>query len=256
LDIGHWSFNFSVPLKILHFADLHIGIETYGRLDAATGLNTRLLDFVKSLAFVVDFAIERGVDLVLFAGDTYRNADPNPTHQRLFAEQIRRLSEAAIPTVMIPGNHDMPIAFGRSSSIDIFGVLGVPHVTVVSKPELKMVDTKNGPVQIACLPWPHRSMLLTRDEYRSLSEDELNERIVSICSNQIDSWVEQLDKDVPAILMAHVMAMEGKMSGGERTATLGRDPMFLTGTLANPAFDYVALGHLHRQPARRLLRQH
>lgn len=234
-------------MKVVHFADLHIGIETYGKLDPATGLNTRLLDFVKSLAFVVDFAIEREVDLVLFVGDAYRSADPNPTHQRLFAEQIRRLSAANIPTVMLPGNHDMPIAFGRASSIDIFGVLNVPNVTVVSKPELKVIETKSGAAQIACLPWPHRSVLLTRDEYRNLDENELNERIVSICAEQISGWAEELDPQLPSILAAHVTAMEGKFSGSERTAALGRDPLFLTSTLANPAFDYVALGHLHKQ---------
>ncbi|MCS6861088.1 MAG: exonuclease SbcCD subunit D [Abditibacteriales bacterium] len=233
-------------MKVLHFADVHIGIETYGKLDPATGLNTRLRDFVKSLAFVVDFAIEREVDLVLFVGDAYRSADPNPTHQRLFAEQVCRLSVAKIPTLLLAGNHDVPVAFGRASAIDIFGVLNVPHVVVVSKPELKVIETKSGVVQIACLPWPHRSMLLTRDEYRRLDENALNERIVSICAEQIEGWAEELDPQLPAILAAHVTAMEGKFSGSERTAVLGRDPLFLTSTLAHSAFDYVALGHLHK----------
>jgi exonuclease SbcD len=234
-------------MKVVHFADLHLGTETHGKLDPQTGLNTRLLDFAKSLAFVVDFAMEREVDLVLFGGDAYRSADPSPTQQRLLAEQIRRLSAANIPTVMLAGNHDMSVAFGRASSIDIFGVLNVPHVTVVAKPELKVIETKSGVVQMACLPWPHRSNLLTRDEYRNMEENELNERIVSICAEQIAGWAEELDPQWPSILAAHVTAMEGKFSGSERTAALGRDPLFLTSTLANPAFDYVALGHLHKQ---------
>ena len=33
-------------MKILHFADLHLGVETYGRLDPESGLSTRLLDFL------------------------------------------------------------------------------------------------------------------------------------------------------------------------------------------------------------------
>jgi len=126
-------------------------------------------------------------------------------------------------------------------------VLNVPHVTVVAKPELKVIETKSGVVQMACLPWPHRSNLLTRDEYRNMEENELNERIVSICAEQIAGWAEELDPQWPSILAAHVTAMEGKFSGSERTAALGRDPLFLTSTLANPAFDYVALGHLHKQ---------
>ena len=32
-------------IKILHFSDLHLGVESYGRLDPATGLSSRLADF-------------------------------------------------------------------------------------------------------------------------------------------------------------------------------------------------------------------
>ena len=35
-----------MALRLLHLADVHFGMENYGRLDAATGLNRRLLDFV------------------------------------------------------------------------------------------------------------------------------------------------------------------------------------------------------------------
>jgi len=45
-------------MKILHFADLHLGVETYGRPDPDTGLSSRLLDFLAALDRVVDYAIE------------------------------------------------------------------------------------------------------------------------------------------------------------------------------------------------------
>ena len=43
-------------MKILHFSDLHLGVESYGRIDPATGLSSRLLDFLSALDQVVDFA--------------------------------------------------------------------------------------------------------------------------------------------------------------------------------------------------------
>jgi len=58
-------------LKIIHFADLHLGVETYGRTDPATGLSSRLLDFLSALDQLVDYALENRVDLVLFCGDAY-----------------------------------------------------------------------------------------------------------------------------------------------------------------------------------------
>ena len=73
-------------MKVLHFADSHVGVELYGRPDPATGLNTRLIDFGRALDRVADAAINEKVDLVVFAGDAYRSREPNPTHQREFAQ--------------------------------------------------------------------------------------------------------------------------------------------------------------------------
>ena len=34
-------------IRILHLADLHIGMENYGQIDPATGLNGRVMDFLR-----------------------------------------------------------------------------------------------------------------------------------------------------------------------------------------------------------------
>jgi len=44
-------------MRILHFADLHLGVETYGGVDPATGLSTRLIDVLKALDAVVEYAL-------------------------------------------------------------------------------------------------------------------------------------------------------------------------------------------------------
>ena len=79
-------------IKILHFADLHLGVENYGRLDPQTGLSTRLADFLRCFDFLVDHAAHHDVDLALFAGDAFKTRDPSPTYQREFARRIRRLA--------------------------------------------------------------------------------------------------------------------------------------------------------------------
>ena len=78
-------------MKILHFADLHLGVESYGRIDPATGLPSRLLDFLSAFDHVVDYAIENRVDLVLFCGDAYKTREPTQTQQREFAKRLNRL---------------------------------------------------------------------------------------------------------------------------------------------------------------------
>ena len=55
-------------IRILHFADLHLGVETYGRPDPVTGLSSRLLDFLRAFDELVDFAIEEQVDMIGVSG--------------------------------------------------------------------------------------------------------------------------------------------------------------------------------------------
>ncbi|MGE5654018.1 MAG: metallophosphoesterase family protein [Bacillota bacterium] len=233
-------------MKFLHLADIHLGVETHGRLDPTTGLNTRLQDFSRSLGVAIDTAIAEDVDLVVFPGDAYRSCDPSPTHQRELARHVRRLADASIPLVMVVGNHDNPVSFGRSSAIEIFGTLAVEGVIIASKPQVIAVKTKSGPVQVACVPWPTRSLLLTKDEYRSLSDSELTARISTICTERIAELAAQVNPNSPAILAGHLAAAEAIYSGSERSALIGSEPVLLTSVLANPAFDYVALGHIHR----------
>ena len=235
-----------MPIKLLHIADTHIGMENYGRLDPSTGLHTRVQDFVRCLRGALSTGIEEQVDLVIFAGDAYKTCTPNPTHQREFAAAIRMVAQEGIPVVMIVGNHDNPVAFGRASSIDIFGTLGIEHVHIFSRPELRTFDTKSGPIQIAGLPWPTRSMLLTKEVYKNLSDEEITKKVQDMCTHLIEHFAEEVDPDVPAVLAAHITAAGATFSGSERSMLIGRDPSMMTSVLANPAFSYVALGHVHK----------
>ena len=37
-------------IRFIHTADIHFGMENYGKIDAKTGIHTRLLDFEKALS--------------------------------------------------------------------------------------------------------------------------------------------------------------------------------------------------------------
>ncbi len=234
------------PIRLLHFADTHVGMENYGRLDTETGLHSRLQDFAKSLTFLVDTALERDVDAVLFAGDAYKIATPTPTHEGKFAEQMKRFADAKIPVVMVTGNHDMPASFGRASSLSIFQTLGGQMFSVAEKPELLRIETKRGAFQVACFPWPTRHILLTKDEYKNLTDTQIAQTIQEKCENRIAKFARDLDPALPSVLLAHFAAADAKYSGSERTTIIGSDPIILQSVLKNPAFDYVALGHIHK----------
>jgi exonuclease SbcD len=232
-------------IRILHFADLHLGVETYGRIDPATGLSSRLSDFLVGFDQMVDYALENDIDIVLFCGDAYKSRDPSQTCQREFAKRIRRLSQN-MKVFLLVGNHDLPNAIGRATSVDIFDTLNVENVIVANQPKMYRIETKKGSVQIVALPWVRYGKLLSREDTKNLSLPQLNEKIESILTDWINAQVGALDSHMPAIFAGHI-AHSGAVAGSEKTMMLGRDYVLLQSNIANLAFDYVALGHVHKR---------
>ena len=232
-------------MKILHFADLHLGVESYGRVDPTTGLSSRLIDFLSALDQVVDYAMENKIDLVLFCGDAYKTREPTQTQQREFAKRINRLSSNNIPIFLLVGNHDLPNAIGRATTTEIFDTLAVKNVHVSNRPDIYRIPTPSGPVQIASLPWLRRSALLSRDETKNLDFEQIKERLQQVLTRTIETNAAKLDPTLPAILAAHVW-VAGAQIGSERLMTIGQEHVLLLSNVANPAFDYIALGHIHK----------
>jgi len=232
-------------MKIVHFADLHLGVETYGRPDPATGLSSRLHDFLSAFDQLVDYALYNKVDLVLFCGDTYKSREPSQTQQREFARRVNRLAASGIPVFLLIGNHDLPNAVGRATSTEIFDTLAVPNVYVASRPDIYRIPTPSGEIQIAALPWLRRSSLLSREDTRELNFEGINEKLQQILTGIITDFTTQLDPALPAILAAHVW-VAGATAGSEKSMTLGQEHTLLLSNVANTAFDYVALGHIHK----------
>ena len=233
------------PIRLLHFADVHIGMENYGRIDPATGVNQRVLDFVRRLAEVVQYAIDHEADCVIFAGDAFKTRDPNPTYQREFARQIMRLSRNEIPTILLVGNHDMPIVEKRATSVDIFGVLSVPHVIVANDESLHRIETRRGPLQVGTIPWPQRSRLMQSDETRGLAIDALDLALEGRVIENITELERKLVPDIPAVLCGHFTVSDA-VFGSERQVMIGRDTTIRRSAFASGAWDYVALGHIHK----------
>jgi DNA repair protein SbcD/Mre11 len=233
-------------VKIIHFADLHLGVENYGRTDPATGLSTRLNDFLAVLDELVDYALAEKVDLVLFCGDAYKTREPTQTQQREFAKRINRLDKRNIPVFLVVGNHDMPNAVGRAPATEIFDTLAVKNVTVASRPGTYKIQTAGGAVQIEALPWLRRSALLSREETKNLNLEKVNQRMQEALTQVISAQAAALDPTLPAILAAHVSIGAAK-AGSESMMAIGQEPVLLLSNITLPVFDYIALGHIHKR---------
>ncbi|MFK7844488.1 MAG: exonuclease SbcCD subunit D [Rhodothermales bacterium] len=232
-------------MKILHTADIHFGSNAYGRIDASTGLNSRLLDFKRSFDFLVQRALDEDIDAFLFAGDAYRTADPTPTQQKAFAECLKPIAEKGIPIIMIVGNHDHPISYGKASALDIYPYLS-GDVHLFHRPDYKIIETKSGPLQFVALPWPIRSMLLTKEEHRTKSPTEIREFIEEKYIEFVRLTTKELNPALPTIMAAHLSVHGAELSGSELTSLIAHEPKFSVGQLAMDPIDYIALGHIHK----------
>lgn len=233
-------------LRILHFADAHIDMANYGRRDPQSGLPLRVCDFLKSLDIIVDTAIDEKVDMVLFAGDAYRDRNPAPTFQREWGRRIMRLSKAGIPTLLLVGNHDLSPAWGRAHAVEEFTTLEVPHVHVLGRPVMLSPDDLEGlPLQVLALPWISRSGLMAHLDIKTRDPAKVYQQLEERLTYLVQDWLEKADATLPTVLTAHA-SIQGAIYGGERTVMLGSD-LVLSGSLVRDSrLDYVAMGHIHK----------
>ena len=232
-------------IRMLHLADLHIGMENYGRVDPATGLHSRLKDYLDRLDEAISFGLDHEVDIVLIAGDIYKNRTPNPTHQREFARRIHRLRREGLPVYILVGNHDVSPAAGRAHAIEIFDTLAVEGVTIADRPRVDMIETKAGPLQIMAMPWVTRHGLLTKEELARASMLDIEMLLLSRVEQFLQAKAESLDPHIPAVLTLHG-TIDGATVGIERQIMLGRDMVLPKSVVTLPNIDYVALGHIHK----------
>ncbi|GAB4468292.1 MAG: exonuclease SbcCD subunit D [Armatimonadaceae bacterium] len=236
-------------VRVMHFADVHLGVENYGRYNPQTGLNTRLEDFTQSLNEAIDRALASDIDLAVFAGDAYKARDPNQTHQRAFAEAIKRLTAAGVPVVMLVGNHDIPNTRGRAHALEIYGLLGTGGATVVilQRPEVVCVSTRQGDVLVAGMPYLTRSRVLAQEETRNKTVEE----VAHLIREKYVDYIADMAKEAAAY-PEHIAVLTGHFTIADaRVGTQGvllnpNEPQVSVRDMSLEAFDYVAMGHVHK----------
>jgi DNA repair exonuclease SbcCD nuclease subunit len=199
-------------LRLVHFADLHLGYRQYQRL-TPRGINQREADVAQSFTRAVDKIIELAPELVLIAGDVFHQVRPTNTAILHAYIQFARL-RAALPrteVVMVAGNHDTPRAAETGCILRLFTPIGI-HVVEA--------------------------------EPRALEFPDLDVSLLAVADNQ-----HQRPKLVPTgsrrwnVLMLHgeVEGMLGPFAATHEMATqeIPQDELNV------PRWDYIALGHYH-----------
>jgi len=234
-------------ITLLHGADFHLGITRYGH-PTARGTNSRLDDFAATLARFVDVGIDRKVDLLVLAGDTFDTRHERPEERQVLASALVRARAAGIPVVIVEGNHDGRRVVGdaESSSLRWLQTLtgSDEGLVVITKPGLVPVWAVRGkPIRIVGLPYPHkRSLDLVLADYAP------GDRVVEAgrrLDYAIRSMAEEAHVDgIPTLFVGH-LTVGGATTGTERVMRFEDDVAI--GSDALDGFDYAALGHLHKQ---------
>lgn len=238
-----------MSIRLLHFADAHIDMANYGRHDPATGLPQRVVDFLNALDQIVDAAIAEKVDLVLFAGDAYKDRNPQPTFQREWGLRMKRLSDAGIATLLLIGNHDMAPAEYRAHTLQEFKTLGIPNIYVADEGiKLWQPNELGVPVQVITMPWITRSRYMARAETTGMTTQAIFNQIGDRLTKSIADAIAKADPQLPLVFMAHA-SVAGAAYGSERQVMLGQEMVLDSKLVFNEQFDYVALGHIHKHQA-------
>lgn len=235
-----------MAIQLLHVSDIHFGSgESHGKVNPQTGLNVRLEDFVKALNKTVSYAIDNGIDVFLFSGDAYRNASPEPIYQKLFASELKRLSNEGIQTILVVGNHDQILRSTASHAMSVFQSLEVPGVITIDRPTSIRLDTTNGALQLVGLPHVTRHQLMTLHKYADLSNAALDRVLIEHITSLLKGYYDDLDPEIPTVVTAH-MSLDSALAGIEQELLIGYTLTFPSDIFINDRVDYVALGHIHR----------
>lgn len=219
-------------MRLLHLGDLHLG---------KTLLETPLLeDQTVFLRQIAALATARQVDALLIAGDIYDRAVPSAEAVAVFSDFLEAMHAAGIPVLAIAGNHDSPerLAFGGR----ILSREGT-HLAGTYDGEISRVTLTDewGAVTVWLLPFLRPAVVREALGVEAATTQE------AVAAALAAAPVDPAGRNV---LVAHQFVC----ACGEKPETCDSESIYVGGSdsvdaALFDAFDYVALGHLHRGQA-------
>ena len=233
-------------MKFLHTSDWHIGRSLYGR--------KRYDEFSAFLDWLAKFIEDHGMDALLVAGDIFDTGTPSNRAQELYYGFLCRVSASCCRhVVIISGNHDSPSFLNAPKEIlKALQVHVVGAVTEDPEDEILVLKGPSGnPEAVVCaVPYLRDRDIRVAEVGESL-EDKNMRLIQGIEAHyaEVAELAEEKRKtcgDIPVIALGHLFAAGGKTLEGDGVRELYVGSLARVGKeVFSPAFDYVALGHLH-----------
>lgn len=228
-------------LKILHTADWHIGknLHKVPMQDQFNLFFEWLLQTIK----------EEEINVVLVSGDIFDYANPAAEDRRIYYYFLKRLVDSKTKIIITGGNHDSAGFLNAPreilSELDI-NIIG--EATEEIADEIIEVKGESGDLELLVAAVP---FLKDKDLRHRLNEEKFENRTEAIREG-IKKHYQELGKiimsrhgKIPCIAMGHLYAVGSDPSESERDIHMGNQAA-IGGHIFSHAFDYVALGHIHR----------
>ncbi|WP_310395028.1 exonuclease subunit SbcD [Hymenobacter sp.] len=234
-------------MRVLHTADWHLGQHFLTGQERTTEQQA----FLEWLLLTVQ---DQGIDALVIAGDIFDTQTPSYTAQELYYTFLVKMQATGCrDIVVVGGNHDSPTMLNASRQLlrqlRIHVVGGVP--SDLAEQVLPLAGPEGRPGLVVCaVPF-----LRDRDIRLAVAGETPDDRQLRIRQSiaghyaalaELDAVRRLREQDVPVLATGHLYAAGGEArEGAERDVHIGG--LGLVGAEHFPAaFDYVALGHLHR----------
>lgn len=219
-------------MKILHLGDLHLG------------KRVNEISMIEDQKFILDQIVtlvkEEKIDVILLCGDIYDKAIPTIEAIHLLDEFLEELSDLKVKVLMISGNHDSSerLSFGRN----LFKRSNL-YIASQFNQEIEKITIKEDGYNINfyMLPFVKPAYINHALKIQTETYEE--------CFKHLMEQVK-INEDETNILLAHQFVTVGKnspeLSDSETSSLGGIDNIDYR---LFDAFDYVALGHIHKPQA-------
>lgn len=220
-------------MRVAHTGDIHWGLGYPGPTPAS-----RFEDISRVADFMADRIIEERCELVLIAGDLFKDArvfiDRASVEIAAAAAWLRKLSDAGIPVVVISGtpSHDAVAAY------ELIKEMRIPNVHIFTTPGVFDYGCS-----IACLPGVNRSTIASKEEYARMPAHELHQLMTDRITQVVHGLAAECVNDTK-ILLSHITC-SGADKGYEDLLQQ-QEPILTSAAIEGARFDLVCLGHIHK----------
>ena len=221
-------------MKILHTADWHLGQIFYGH--DRTEEQRAMLD---RLAAIV---AHEQPDALLVSGDVFHTAMPTAAARRLYVDGLLAL-RAACPTMRIviaAGNHDSASRLEADRRLwqlaDVTVVGGLARLALGAPDPVRHIVELPGKGYIVALPHVYGGNIPAPPE---LPRDDRFAWLLRLLAEEV---ARHNTASLPVVLMAHAAIAGSDFTGHDNVGLLDTISVAALGD----AWDYVALGHIHR----------